>query len=194
MPRDSIASSTFRWRNFLSPDRNPPLSSSSSSSSRSSSFFLVLSPICSLASSIRPPLWQESDTMRGKRWLTGDEIHIRGDNALVVAGVVVLAGLRWEAGAVAAVVDEQEVAAPGRINQIGKCSTDVAARGLGAGLVCVDEYRDVVRRETVALDEAAVHSLDIVDATSQLRLCPRVIASDQHRPSCHGFFDERQKL
>ncbi|GER33846.1 interferon regulatory factor 6, partial [Striga asiatica] len=184
---------TFPLRNFLSRARNHP-SSSSSSSSCSSSFCLVLLPICSLVSLIRPPLWQESDTIviwhpcDGKKWLTGDQIHVRGDNALVVAGVVVLAGLRRESGDVAAVADEEEVSGPGRIDQIRKCGPDVVARGLGVGIVAVNEDGDVVLGEAVAVDEAGIHSADIVDAVSELRLCSGVVAADQHRPSRHGFF------
>ncbi|GFZ12761.1 PLAC8 family protein [Actinidia rufa] len=86
----------------------------------------------------------------GKRG-TGDEIHVRGDDALVVASVVVLAGLGGEAGAVAAVVDEEEVSIVGGSEEIGEGFADVVAGGLGVRVVCVDEHRDVFLAEAVAL-------------------------------------------
>lgn len=116
---------------------------------------------------------------------TGDEIHVAGDDALVVAGVVLLARLGGEAGAVAAVVDEEEVAGLGGSEEIGEGATDVLAGGLEGVVVGVDEDGDVVLGEAVAVDEAAVHPVDVVDAALELGLGARVVAPDQQRLPRH---------
>lgn len=112
---------------------------------------------------------------------TGDEIHVAGDDALVVAGVVLLAGLGGEAGAMAAVVDEEEVAGLAGSDEMGEGAADVLAGGLDVGVVGVDEDGDVVLGEAVALDEAAVHLVDVVDAAFELSLGALVVATDQQR-------------
>lgn len=120
---------------------------------------------------------------------TGDEIHIGRDDALVVAGVVVLASLGRETSAVAAVVDEEEVAGLGRSDEIMHGAADVLAGGLNAIGIGVDEDGDVVLGEAIAVDEAVVHSFDIVDAALELSLGSLVIASNQQRLLPH---DSRQ--
>lgn len=107
---------------------------------------------------------------------TGDEVHITGDDALVVAGIVFVTGLGGEAGAVAAVVEEEVVAGAGEGDEFGDGAADVGSRGLGIGLVGVDEDSDVLLRKAVALHQAPVHPPHVVDATLQLRLRPRVVA------------------
>lgn len=84
--------------------------------------------------------------------LTGDEIHVAGDDALVVASVVMFSGLGGEAGAMAAVVEEEDVAGPGGSDETGESVSDVGTSRLGGGFIGVDEDSDVVFGETVAID------------------------------------------
>ena len=83
---------------------------------------------------------------------TGDEIHVSGDDALVVAGVVVLAGLGGESSAMTAVVDEEEVAGVGRSDEVKDGAADVLAGRLETVGIGVDEDGDVVGGESVAID------------------------------------------
>lgn len=112
--------------------------------------------------------------------LTGNEIHVSRDDALVVAGVVVLSGLGRESSAVAAVVDEEDVAGFGRSDEIKEGAANVLAGRLNAIGIGVDEDGDVVLGEAEAIEEGVVHSVDIVDAALELSLGSLVIASYQH--------------
>lgn len=123
----------------------------------------------------------DPDKKKKRKEKTSDEIHVAGDDALVVASVVVLAGLGRKSGAMAAVVNEEEVPWLRRLDESGESLAGVLAGGLSVGVVAVDENGDVVLGETESLDKAVVHPLDVVDASSQLRLRSRIVASDQHR-------------
>lgn len=111
--------------------------------------------------------------------ITGDEIHVAGDDALVVASVVMFSSLGGKAGAMAAVVEEEDVPRPGGSDETGEGVSDVGTSGLGGGFIGVDEDSDVVFGETVAVDEALMHPLHVVDASFQLCLRSRVVASHQ---------------
>lgn len=113
--------------------------------------------------------------------ITSDEVHITGDNTLIIPSIIVLPSLRREPGAMAAVVEEQGVAGPGAGDEVGDGAADVGAGGLGVGVVGVDEDDDIGVVEAVAIDEAAVHAADVVNAALELGLGARVVAPHQHR-------------
>ena len=115
--------------------------------------------------------------------LTSDEVHIRRNNAFIKASVIILSGFRGEARAMSAVMHEQHVPRPRRSYESGQRWPNVFPRGLRVGFVRVDQNGDVVFGETVSIDEAAVHPPHVVYASFQLRLCSRVVYSDQN-----GFF------
>lgn len=79
-----------------------------------------------------------------KSYPTSDEIHICGNNAFIVASVVLVVGLRRKTGAVAAVVDEEDVARLGRPDKLGQSESDVLAGGLGVGMMSVNENNNVL--------------------------------------------------
>ena len=81
----------------------------------------------------------------------------------------------------AAVVDEQDVARTGRSDEAGEGGAYVLAGWLSVGVVGVDEDGDVILRETVTVDEAFVHPPNVVDASFELSLGSRIVASDQYR-------------
>lgn len=117
---------------------------------------------------------------RGRR-STGDEIHVAGDDALVVAGVVVLAGLRRQASSMAAVMEEEEVPGLGGGYQIRHGAADVSSGRRGEALVGVDEDGDVLLGEAESLHQAPAHPRHVVDASPQLRLRAGVVAAHQQR-------------
>ena len=119
--------------------------------------------------------------------LTGYKVHISGDNALVVAGVVFLASLGGKAGAVAAVVDEEDVAGASGIDEIREGGAYVVAGGLLVRIVGIDEDGDVIFGEAVTVDEARVHPPHIVDASFELGLGSGVVAADQNSLLRHGY-------
>lgn len=76
--------------------------------------------------------------------LTGDEIHIARDDAFVVASIVLFTSLGRKTCAVAAVMDEEEIARLGGSDKIGKNASYVLASGLSVGVVSVDQDGDVI--------------------------------------------------
>lgn len=89
----------------------------------------------------------------------------------------------------AAVVHKEKIPRLSGSQQIGQSPADVLARGLGVGVIGVDQHRDVVLGESVAVYEAPVRLLDIVNATLELRLRSWVVASYQHRLLCHDLIE-----
>lgn len=80
----------------------------------------------------------------------------------------------------AAIVDKKVVAGAGGFHEIGESAADVAACRLSVGIIGIDEDGDVILGEAVTVDEAAVHSPDVIDAAFELGFGARVVDSDQH--------------
>lgn len=76
-----------------------------------------------------------------------------------------------------AVVDKEDVAGLGRSDEIKDGAADVLAGRLNAIGMGIDEDGDVVLGESVTIDEAVVHTIDIVDAALEFGLGSLVIAS-----------------
>lgn len=85
----------------------------------------------------------------------------------------------------AAIVNKKVIAGAGGFDQIGESAPNVVAGRLGVGIVGVDEDGDVVLREAVTVDEAAVHSPDVIDAAFEFGFGAGVVDSDQHCFSRH---------
>lgn len=117
---------------------------------------------------------------------TSDEVHVAGHDALVVTRIVIVAGLGWDTGAVAAVMHEEDVSRLGVGDEASEGAADVSSGWHGVGVICVDEDGDVVLGEPEALHQAAAHTLDVVDAAAQLGLGARVVAPDQDRLLPHA--------
>lgn len=111
---------------------------------------------------------------------TSDEVHVSGDDALIIASVIVIASLSRKAGAMAAVVDKEDVAGIGRSDEVGDGPADVSAGGLSVGGIRVDQNLDVIFTEAISVHKAAVHPLHVVNAALQLCLGSLVVASYQH--------------
>ena len=68
--------------------------------------------------------------IKKKKRQTSDEVHIGGNDAFVIASVVVFASLSRKACAVATVVDEEEVTGFGGSDEACDSIADVFAGGL----------------------------------------------------------------
>ena len=112
---------------------------------------------------------------------TCDKVHVAGNDALVIAGVVVLPCLCGQTGAVAAVVEEEEVPGARVPDELRQRPADVGAGGLRPGGVAVEEDADVILVEAEAVDEAAVHAVHIVVAALELSLGAWVVDAHQER-------------
>src|SRR5262249_50921596 len=88
-------------------------------------------------------------------------------------------------GPMSTVVHEEQVPRLSRSHKIREGKADVLAGRLSVGVVGVDQDGDVVFRETIAIEEAAVSPPDIVDTTLEFGLGAGVVAAYQHRLLCH---------
>lgn len=113
--------------------------------------------------------------------MTSDKVHVSGDDALVVASVIVIASLSGKARPMSTVVDKKHVTGIGRSDQLGDGPADVFPGGLSVGVVGVDQNLDVMLGEAVAIDEAGVHAIDVVNAALEFGLGAWVVAANQHR-------------
>jgi len=75
---------------------------------------------------------------------TSDEIHICGNNAFIIASIILVVGLCRKTRAVAAEVDEEDVARLRRPDKLGQSQSDVLAGGLGVGMMSVNENNNVL--------------------------------------------------
>lgn len=111
---------------------------------------------------------------------TGDEVHISGNNALIIASIIILSRLSRKPSAVATIMHEQKVAGTGVSEQIGHCSAYVLASRPRVGVVGVDHHRDIFIGKSVTFDEASVHPTNVVYASFQFCFRSWVIAPYQH--------------
>lgn len=113
--------------------------------------------------------------------MTSDKVHVSGDDALVIASVIIIASLRGKARPMSTVVDKKHVTGIGRSDQVGDGPADVFPGGLSVGVVGVDQNLDVILGKTVAIDEAGVHAIHVVNAALEFGLGAWVVAANQHR-------------
>lgn len=113
--------------------------------------------------------------------LVFDEVDVGWHDALVVASVVVEAGLGGQLQAMAAVVEEEGVPGPRAGDELLELQPDVGARGRRRGRVGVGEDTDVGLVETEAVHEAEAHAGHVVEAALELPLRARVVDAHQHR-------------
>lgn len=113
--------------------------------------------------------------------MTSDKVHVSGDDALVIASVIIIASLSGKARPMSTVVDKKHVTGIGRSDQLGDGPADVFPGGLSVGVVGVDQNLDVILGEAVAIDEAGVHAIHVVNAALEFGLGAWVVAADQHR-------------
>ncbi|KAF2909358.1 hypothetical protein DAI22_11g020600 [Oryza sativa Japonica Group] len=112
----------------------------------------------------------------------GDEVEVAGHDGLVALAVAVAAPLhRRDERAVAAVVEEENVAGRRAGDHVGQRALDVGAGGEHRRAAVVGEHGDVGRREAEAGDEGVAHRGDVVDAALQLVGRAGVVAPDQRR-------------
>ena len=123
--------------------------------------------------------------MRKKEILTSDEIHITGNNALIISSIIIFTSLRWQTSPVATVVHKQQISRLSRSHQIFQSPADVFPCWLSVRLICVDQNIDIFLWVSILVHQALVHPLHIVDTPSQLCLRIWVVAPYQHRPLCH---------
>lgn len=123
--------------------------------------------------------------MRKKQILTSDEIHITGNNALIISSIIIFTSLRWQTSPVATVVHKQQISRLSRSHQIFQSPADVFPCWLSVRLICVDQNSDVFLWVSILVHQTLVHPLHIVDTPSQLCLRIWVVAPYQHRPLCH---------
>ena len=123
--------------------------------------------------------------MRKKEILTSDEIHITGNNALIISSIIIFTSLRWQTSPVATVVHKQQISRLSRSHQIFQSPADVFPCWLSVRLICVDQNIDIFLWVSILVHQTLVHPLHIVDTPSQLCLRIWVVAPYQHRPLCH---------
>ena len=113
--------------------------------------------------------------------LTLQQTIIREDDALVVTRAVVVALLRLLARPVPTEVKEKNFAGRRGRNHVHQSSRNGTRRQQRILFLRIDEHRDVFIWKPKALNQTAVHSFHVVDASAERVVRARIVAPDQHR-------------
>lgn len=123
--------------------------------------------------------WQKIKERYGVCGDTSDEIEVARDDGFVMTMPAMVRLDGRDEGAMATVVEEEDITSLSSANHGSECSLDVATGGEQRRAGCIGEDEYVIAVEAKAGNEYVAHSMDVVDATMELVATIGIVAPHQ---------------